>query len=39
MKAFVRLMCLAIFATLCAVSTPAQEISASLHGTVVDGEG
>ena len=39
MKDFVGLMCLAIFAMLCAGRTPAQEISASLRGTVVDASG
>src|SRR5208282_1532736 len=39
MNAFVRLVCLLLFASLFAGATPAQEISASVRGTVVDASG
>ena len=39
MKGLGRLICLAIFAIVCAGRTPAQEISASIRGTVVDASG
>ena len=39
MKAFARLMCLMVFAILCAGNTMAQQFSASIRGTVTDETG